>query len=325
MYKNEFDNLLKQGKVFKNYLFYGQSIYLIEEYSTNLAKIHSQDDDFEKIYFEDYDFKEVKDKLAQSSLFSANNVILVKIDKKIPKKDLDSLVDTCSSNPSSVLIIACMGDADFKSMEDSFKKQNCASVRFFHPSDSEAVRFLEYQAKNLNLKYDVSALNHLYFMHKSDLSLCVNDLRKLAVLNENITSSLVNLHCFGMGNVNFEDFLYDLLTGKDIGEDLNLLLENGENEIYLLNQIVSFIQQLFMISSYARSLGEPNPKEILGFIPPKNVWEKKSRLAIGIKPEKFEEMLNYLLEVELLLKSSKINNHNLYLQSVLRNFTVFFR
>ena len=36
-----------------------------------------------------------------------------------------------------------------------------------------------------------------------------------------------------------------------------------------------------MISSYARTIGQPNPKEILGFIPPKNVWEKKSKLAIN--------------------------------------------
>jgi DNA polymerase-3 subunit delta len=26
-------------------------------------------------------------------------------------------------------------------------------------------------------------------------------------------------------------------------------------------------------------LGQPNPKEILGFIPPKNIWEKKSKLS----------------------------------------------
>ena len=49
-----------------------------------------------------------------------------------------------------------------------------------------------------------------------------------------------------------------------------------------------------MISSYARAIGAPNPKDILGFVPPKNIWEKKSKLAINIKPEKFQEMLEFL-------------------------------
>ena len=41
-----------------------------------------------KLYFEDYDFKYVRDKLLQSSLFSSNNIVLIKIDKKLPKKEV---------------------------------------------------------------------------------------------------------------------------------------------------------------------------------------------------------------------------------------------
>ena len=80
-----------------------------------------------------------------------------------------------------------------------------------------------------------------------------------------------------------------------------------------------------MISSYARTLGQPNPKEILGFIPPKNIWEKKSKLAINKKPETYQEILEYLLNIELELKSSKINDQNSYIQASLRKFTVLFR
>jgi DNA polymerase-3 subunit delta len=177
----------------------------------------------------------------------------------------------------------------------------------------------------LNMKVESSALNHLYFMHKNDLALCVNDMRKLSIFDEIISTHLVDTHCFGIGAVNFEDFLHDLLSGKDISSDLSLLLEEGMNEIFLLNQVTSFVQQLFMISSYARSIGQPNPKEILGFIPPKNVWEKKSKLAINKKPEVFQEILEYLLNIELDFKSSKIDDQSLYLQASLRKFTVLFR
>ena len=73
MYKNEFDNCLKQGKRFKAYMFYGQSIFLIEQYSLAIAQSLGQSDEVEKLYFDDYDFKYAKDKLLQSSLFSSNN------------------------------------------------------------------------------------------------------------------------------------------------------------------------------------------------------------------------------------------------------------
>jgi DNA polymerase-3 subunit delta len=38
MYKNEFDNYLKQNKKFKAYMFYGQSIFLVEQYSLAIAQ-----------------------------------------------------------------------------------------------------------------------------------------------------------------------------------------------------------------------------------------------------------------------------------------------
>lgn len=326
MYKNEFDNSLKQGKKYKAYMFYGQSIFLIEQYSLAIAQMYGQNDEIEKLYFDDYDFKYAKDKLLQSSLFSSNNVLLIKTEKKIPKKELDALVDAVNINPDSTLIVACMGDSDFKTMESSFSpNKNAVFVRFFQPTDIEALKFLEYEANMLNIKFEPNALNHLYFMHKNDLSLCVNDLKKLAILDKTITINLIDANCFGIGTVNFEDFLHDLLSGKDISDDLNLILEEGMNEIYLLNQVTSFVQQLFMISSYARTIGQPNPKEILGFIPPKNVWDKKSKLAINTKPEVFQNILEYLLNMELDFKTSKIENQNLYLQASLRKFTVLFR
>ena len=326
MYKNEFDNYLKKDKRFKAYMFYGQSTFLIEQYSLAVASMFGSNDEIEKLYFDDYDFKYAKNKLLQSSLFSSNNILLIKIEKKIPKKELDILIEVANTNPDSTLIIACMGDGDFKTMESSFSlKTNSAAVRFFLPTDVEAIKFLEYEAKMLQIKYELSALNHLYFMHKNDLALCVNDLRKLAILDELITTNIIDANCFGIGVVNFEDFLHDLLSGKDIGNDLALILEEGMNEIFLLNQVTSFVQQLFMISSYARTIGQPNPKDILGFIPPKNIWEKKSKLAINRKPEVFQEILEYLLNIELEFKTSKIDNQSLYLQASLRKFTVLFR
>jgi DNA polymerase-3 subunit delta len=326
MYKNEFDNLLKQNKKFDAYMFYGQSTFLIDYYSNLVAKSIAHENDIQRIYFDEYDFKFIKDQLLQSSLFSSTNLIIIKTEKKIQKKEVTELINACNINPDSTLIFSCLGDLDFKTMSSSFSaKTNSVSVRMFAPFINEALKLLEKEARFIGLDYEMSALNHLYFMHRHDLSLCINDLKKLAILDKKINTNLINSHCFGIGNVSFEDFLNDLIIGNDISEELQLLLDEGMNEIYLLNQITSFVQQLFMISAYTRAFGTPNAKEILGYIPPKNIWEKKSKLAISIKPEVFQEMFEFLLDLELKLKSTKINKENLFLQASLRKFTVMFR
>jgi DNA polymerase-3 subunit delta len=326
MYKNEFDNLLRQNKKFNAYMFYGQSNFLIEDYTSKVAYSLGTPNEIEKLYFDDYNFNYSKDKLLQSSLFASTNILIIKLDKKLGKKEVVSLIEACNINADSKVIFACMGDTDFKTMGGYFtSKLNAVSVRMFSPFPNEAIKLLEAKAQELNIHYEVSALNHLYFMHRQDLSLCVNDLNKLLIFDEIITPDLVSRHCFGIGAVNFEDFLHNLLSAQDISDDLELLLEEGMNEIYLLNQITSFVQQLFMISSYTRVYGFANAKDILGFVPPKNIWEKKTRLTINIKPKLFLKILDYLLKIELELKSSKISNQNLYLQACLRKISVLIR
>ena len=326
MYRNEFDTQINQNKKFNAYMFYGQSTFLVEYYSSKIANMHAPDGEIEKIYFDDYDFNSVKNMLMQSSLFSNTNTVLIKLNSKRPKKEVDELIKICNINSNSTVILSCLGDGEFKTMANAFNpKSNSVSIRMFSPSNSEAIRILQEEANFLNIDYETSALNYLYFMHKNDLSLCMNDLKKLSILNYKITSTVVSNHCFGIGDVSFEEFLNDLIEGNDISNDLSALLEEGVNEIYLLNQITAYVQQLFMISSYARAIGTPNPKEILGFNPPRKIWDKKSKIAINIKPEIYKEMLQYLLNLELEFKTSKITNQNLYLQASLRKFTVLFR
>ncbi len=325
MYKNEFDNLYKNNKTFKAYMFYGQSNFLIEQYASMVALSRGAADEIEKVYFDDYNFKYAKDKLLQSSLFASNNILLIKLEKKLNKKETTELIQAANSNPDSTLIFACLGDSDFKTMGGYFTtKLNAVSVRMFTPYANEAIKMLEQKAQQLQIDYEVSALNHLYFMHRNDLSLCMNDLDKLAILDEPISPKVVEKHCFGIGSVSLEEFLFNLVSGASISKDLYFLLEEGINEVYLTTQITAFVQQLFMISAYARTVGVPNAKEILGFVPPKPVWEKKTRLAIGIKPEQFLEMFEFLNALELELKSSKINDTNAYMQASLRKFSVTF-
>ena len=321
MYKNEFDKNFSSGKTFNGYMFYGASDYLVDSYSLKVALQLANGEDIIKVYFDEYDFNSCYDTLTQSSLFSSTNILLIKIAKKLPKKEVDKLIDACRLNDNSKVIFACIGEVDFKTMTKSFNaKASSVEVRFFTPYDSEAIKILNDKSKQLGVNIDNHSLGFLYNMHQKDLALCISDLSKLSILDDIITVKTINQHCFGLGSVNIEDFLVNLFSGININVDLYFLLEEGINEIYLLGRITAFVQNLFMINSYLKLYGTLNIREIWGYPLPKQIAEQQAQIATKFKKDDFVYMLNFLQELELELKSSKIPDINGYLQAKLRVF-----
>jgi len=322
MYKKEFDNLYNNSKLdFNAYMFWGQSDYLVEEYALKVALKLSNGEDINKVYFEEYDFNLCLELLSSSSLFSSCNILLIKIQKKIAKKEIDKLIEACKINTSSKVIFACLGDASFKDMTKSFtKKTSSAEVRFFIPFDNEIISILNQKALEFGVQTDANSLMYLYNMHQKDLALCVSDLKKLSILEEQITSKTINNHCFGLGSIDMEYFLVKLFTKQKIGKDLYFILEEGVNEIQLVTRITIYVQQLFMINTYLKLHGNLDIKEIWGYPLPKNIANQQASIASKFKKNDFIYMLNYLQDLELELKSSKIIDINGYVQAKLRIF-----
>ena len=321
MYKSEFDKQFNNNQNYNAYMFYGASEYLVESYALKVATRLANGDDIIKIYFDEYDFDNCYNTLTQSSLFSSSNILLLKINKKLPKKEIEKLVDACRLNPSSKLVIACLGEVDFKTMAKSFTaKTSSVEVRFFAPYDNEAINILSEVAKSNGVQTDSNSLMFLYNMHQKNLSLCISDLSKLSILDEVVTSKTINNHCFGLGTVDLEEFLIKLFSKININKDLYFILEEGINEIQLITRITGFVQQLFMINSYLKLHGTLNIKEIWGYLLPKNIANTQANLATKYKKEDFLYMLNFLQDLELELKSSKIDDANAYVQAKLRNF-----
>lgn len=321
MYRNEFDKELAKGLSFSGYMFYGAENYLIESYADKVAKVLANGEDINKLYFEEFSVELASNILSQSSLFSSTNILLAKINKKIPKKELDKLVEICNTNPDSKLILCCFGDADFKSMEASFtKKTNSASVRFYPLEDYEAKNLLTAKANELGVKIHTNDLEFLYTMHQKDLSLCIADLSKLAILDDEITSKTISLQCFGLGSVNMDEFLEKLVLGKNINKDIYDLLEEGMNEVALVSRVTAFVQTLFMINSYLKLYGNLNIMEIWGYPLPTKIANKQAELAKRFQKNDFLSMLHFLQELELELKNTKVININTHLQSKLRTF-----
>jgi DNA polymerase III subunit delta len=326
MYKSEFDNLLRQKQRNSSYLFYGETEFLINNYiEKTINALNINKDEIEKIYYDDYDLNYIKNQLSQSSLFVSNNFIVIKSSKKIPKIDIETILKTAKSNPNSIIIIAIFINERLANIEKLFTPQNDAVfIRFFNPKPYEAIKILSNEANKLDLKYTKDALTHLYLTHEEDLGLCVNDFKKLQILNQQITYNTISKYCFGMGEVSIDNFLHNLLSGKDINKELYSLLLEGTNEIFLITQISTFIQQLFMINSYSKINGYPNAKEILGYSPPKDIWEKKTKIALNINHDKFLNMMYYYNNLELELKSNKYLDSNGYILSKLRQHSELF-
>jgi len=323
MYKNQFD---KDTNIYDAYMFYGNSDFLIEQYALNTAKKLANGEDIRKIYFDEYNFKDCLNYLEQSSLFSPTNILFIKIAKKILKKEIDALIKACNTNQDSYVVFCCIGQTDFKTMSKSFtKKTNSCEVIFYEPYDNEAITILNNIANEKKLQCDIQSLQYLYTMHQKDLSLCVNDLEKLTILNKPIDISIVNQQCFGMGSVSLDDFFINLFSGKNIQKELFMLLDEGLNEIALVNQTTSFIQQLFNINTYLKLYGNLNIKEIWGYNLPKPIAQSRANIAIKYKTEQLSQMLEFFLNLELELKTKNRLDTNSYTQSSFRNFSEILR
>lgn len=327
MYKNQFDKEFASNFPYYGYMFYGGSDYLVETYAENVSKKLANGEDIQKIYYDEYNFKDCSNFISQSSLFSPCNILLIKTNKKIPKKEVDDLLGICQINTDSKVIFCCTGDNDFRTMAKSFgKKTNSAEVRFFEPNEQEAINLLNMEAKTLQLHCGFGELQYLYSMHQKDLSLCVSDLKKLSLLDTPITVGIINSHCFGMGSVNIDEFFNKLFLGQNINRDLYMLLEEGMGEIQLINQTISFIQQLFTINSYIKLHGRLDVLDIWGYKLPQNIANQRASIATKFtKQEDFIRMLEHFQGLELELKTNSHLDVNSIVQSSFRNFSVSLR
>ncbi|VAY87495.1 hypothetical protein MNB_ARC-1_426 [hydrothermal vent metagenome] len=326
MYKNIFDNHLSSNKTFAAYMFWGQNNFLIDSYALKTALLFTDATNIQKVYFDEYDYEKCLDILSQSSLFVSTNILLIKISKKILKKEIDSLINACVLNDNSHVIFSCFGNADFKTMAKSFTiKTNSAEVRFFTPNTAEAISILNDEALKKKVSFEQEALLHLYDMHEKDLSLCISDINKLAILDESISTKTIQNQCFGVGTVSLDDFMLKFFSNQYYNDDLYKLLEEGISEVYLINQLTSFAQQLFLINSYLKLHGTLNIIEIWGYPLPKEIAHNRTRIAVKFNHEQFKFILNRLLGLELEIKNSKIADLNAYTQASIRKLSASIR
>lgn len=317
MYKNEFDNHIRNKTVSNSFVFFGESAFLIDMYTKMLSTV--EDANILTFYHDEYDFNSAKAHLSQGSLFGDRNILVIKSQKKIPKKELDTLLELAHKNPDNLFIYAYYG-SDHKSYNNtkSFKKTDTMSVRFFHPKEYEAQNILLQIAQEKSVKIDKYTLSHLLKIHNGDVALAANEIEKFQVFDREITTKDVDALVYGLGEVNLDDFIKKLLEKKDFKEDLKTILEHGEDEIRILTAITSYLTQLYMFNIYIRVNGAPNALEILGYPAPKFVVEQKASLAIKIKPQTYYRLHELLLENELKMKSAHVDKNAILFSTLIK-------
>ena len=318
MYKKELDTLIIQNKFPKSFLLYGEEFYT-NLYLNKMLKLITDKDSSLICYFDEYDFGVAKNYLSQPSLFGDINFFYLKSDKKIAKKELDTLVEMSFKNPTSYFYFEYVGDeSKAKDITKSFpKKKGADFVRFFKPNIGEMIQVLTSRAKELELQIDSYALRELIIRENENLSLCYNDLEKLKILERNITSRDIEREIYGVGEIVLDEFIVKLLNKGDIFNEVNSLNESGVDEIKILNSITNYISTLLLFHVYIKANGDFNAKEILGFNLPPFLAKQRASLCIKFSIKTYEDMFKTLLDCEFALKNQQNIDKNSYFLSTL--------
>ena len=316
MYKREFDELLKKSLP-QALLLYGDNEYLIDYYiSLYIDKLNAKESML-KLYYDEYDFNQAKEYLSQSSLFGGINLLLIRHDKKIPKRELDTLVDLTKKNQTNYFIFAFYGDAkDAKSLQGSFKSE-AVWLRLFPSSFKEARSLLYQECQKYKLDIDDYALTHLFTTLEGNLSLCVKEIEKLSILERKITTKDIDMMVYSSAPLSIERLLIELFNKKPIISTISKLLELGEDEFSIFRATQAFIQQIFLFQAYIKINARANSKEILGYKLPRQIEEQRASLAIKTKSSTLLKIYEHLIASELKLKRAKATEREALLYGVM--------
>ncbi|MEA3491023.1 MAG: DNA polymerase III subunit delta [Campylobacterota bacterium] len=303
MYRQELDRRLQQALP-KALMLYGDNAYLIDYYIDHYIQTLQAKDEMLTLYFDEWDFTRAKSYLSQSSLFGGTNLLIIKQNKKIPKKELDALIILANKNMENYLLLGFSGEATgAKNMQSSFsEKSGAAWVRFFEPNMREGVEILQKKAQLIGLDIDHFALQHLMISLNNNLALCSNELEKLAIFDSKITSKDIDHLVYSTAPMATEQFLTQLFEKKPITKMIGTLLELGEDELSLLRSTQRFVNEIFLFNAYIKLHGTPDSVAILGYKLPRQIEEKKAQLAMRVKPAALLNITEHLLERELEIK-----------------------
>jgi DNA polymerase-3 subunit delta len=317
MRRQELDNLIRNNERPQAVMLYGESHFLIDHYLRIFKAIPEAN--LLSLYHDEYDFNSAKAHLSQGSLFGGQNILIIKNEKKVPKKDLDTLLELVKKNPDNSFIYAYYG-SDMKTSAKAFnKKSGGIEVRLFPPFAGEAKNFILQEAQRLGIQMDSYAATHLIESQNGDLALAVNELAKLQILGRPVSAKDIDALVYGVAEVRIDQFINHLLAKKDFKSDLQRILESGEDEIRIITAISAHMTQLYLFYAHIKIHGIADSAAILGYKLPQKIEQERAQQSIRFKQEQYDALLNLLLENELKMKSGgAVDKHALLLATLIK-------
>lgn len=327
MYKREFENLLKASKLPKSMLLHGACFYQNNYFGDAvLQNLQVMPEEKLKMYYDEYNFTLAKNFLSQSSLFGDRNILVIKTDKVIPKKELDILVGLSFKNETNHFLYQYFGDdTKARNIAKAFTpKKNANFVRFFKMNQGEAIQLLDSLSKQMGINVSRYALTHLFLLQNEDLSLCANDLKKLKIFDKEIEVKDIDEFIYGLGSVGMDKFIFELLQKKDIKETYSKLMELGSSdEIRIINAISSYLSQLFLFYTYIKINGRFDARAVLGYPLPPQIAQERSQLCMMMDLQTYKNIFELLLQNEFKLKKMQNIDKNSLLLSTLIKLQTF--
>ncbi len=303
MYQREFDQRFTDTLP-KALLLYGENDYMIDHYLDRYkTQLHAGESAL-LLYHDEYSFDQAREYLSQSSLFGGTNLLIIRREKKLPKKELETLIELANKAPDNFFVYAYEGSpSDARTLQNSFAdKKGGVWVRFFEPNVRDGIAVLTQKAQQINLDIDHYALTHLLTLLNNNLALCVNELEKLAILDHKIEARDIDRLVYSTAPLAVEQLLIDLFAKKPVTDTLTRLLDLGEDEFSILRATQFFVNQIFLFHAYIRLHGAPDSREILGYKLPRHIEEQKAQLALRVKTAALLKIYEHLLETELSIK-----------------------
>lgn len=301
MYKQDLDRHLQNATVPRAMALFGENHFFIDRYAHRLSQIEGAS--VLNLYHDEYDFNSAKAHLSQGSLFGDQNLLIVKHEKKLPKAELDTLVELVGKNDDNYFIYCYVGE-DIKSVDTAFKGSHAGSVRFYNPSAGEAGVIVVQEARQSGLQLDQRTAMHLLEVHNNDLSLACNELSKLSILNKPITIHDIDENVYGLSELKLDSFHIKIIEKKEFLNDLKILLETGLDEVFIITSLCKMLTELYLFNTVIKVNGFADPIAVLGYKPPPKIVEERTKLSIKILPEGYKRGINLLLDTELKMKAT---------------------
>jgi DNA polymerase III subunit delta len=318
MYKRDFDTLLRSKKLPNAILLWGENTFFIQYYAKKIEATLGDSLSVLKQYHTEYNFEIAKSHLGNRSLFDDANLLIIRTDKKIPKKEIQTLLDIIKKSEGAFFILQYQA-SDTKEKSTLFSKKNLAeNVRFFEANPNEIIEILREESIKIGLTIADHLLIHLHEQSGSNLSIAINELEKLSLYNGNIDNTVIDQLIFGATDLDLSQFYQNVFSKVSITNDLKLLLDRNEDEVRVITGLQNHLSSLFLFFMYAKVYGGVDSKEILGYKLPPKLEKERAHMAISLKQHQYSALFSLLQQAELSLKTKNIDKISLLLETLIK-------